>query len=115
MSTNLARKPLRRSEEKIGDVEQLKRTLRQLLKQYLEGKLDIAQVAEKIVDSLYPWETHYAPLLAYHRDPWAERADDILTVSEMISTCEDVVFSEGWSDEEFIQCVLDYILSRRGP
>jgi hypothetical protein len=87
--------------------------VRQLLKQYIEGELDIAQVAEKIVDSLYPWETHYAPLLAYHRDPWAERADDILTVSEMISTCENAVFSEDGSDEEFVQCVLDYIHSRR--
>ena len=114
MSTALVRKPLRKSEEKIGDVEQ---ELRQVLKQYLEGKLDFAQAAEKIVDLLHPWETHYAPLLAYHIDPWARRADDILAVGEMITTCGDLVFGESsdGSDEEFIQCVLDYILSKYEP
>jgi hypothetical protein len=114
MSTTLARKPSK--EGKTDDVEQLKQALRQLLKQYLEGKLDIVQVSEKIVDLLYPWETHYAPLLAYHRDPWAERAADILAVSDMIQTCENLVVDENpdESDEEVvhkevIQCVLDYM------
>jgi hypothetical protein len=108
------RKPSRNGKEKIGGAEQLEQAVKRVLKQYLEGRFDIAQVAEKIVDLLYPWETHYAPLLAYRIDPWARRADDILAVTEIITTCENAVLGESPDrrDEEFVQCVLVYMRQR---
>jgi hypothetical protein len=79
-------------------VEQVK----QILKQYLEDKMDIYHVAEKIVDLLYPWESCYAPFLSYHLDPWRARADDILYVEDLLDKCAEI----DQQSEEYIQCVL---------
>jgi len=83
---------------------EVKSILKSILNEYIEGKINLYQAAEKIVDTLFPWETSYMPLLAHHEDPWAARARDVLAVEDLIAICGET--------EEFIECVVNEIIAR---
>jgi len=78
--------------------------IKSILAEYVYEKIDLYQVAEKIVDTLFPWETSYVPLLAHHEDPWAARARDIQLIEDLIEVCGET--------EEFIECVVNEIVAR---
>jgi len=71
--------------------------LREVLKQYYSGVIDAFQAAEKIVDMLQP--------LSQHSLDSQRRADDILKVEEILTTCSEV--AEDFN--MFYDCVVDYL------
>jgi hypothetical protein len=87
--------------------------IKQLLKQYLNNEIDISRVAEKIVDTLYPWYEYYMPLIASNIDPWQARARDTLLVEDIIASCGEIFGGEfGGEEEMFIECVVDNLTNR---
>ena len=82
--------------------------IKPIIDEYLKDKIGIYRAAEKIVDTLFRWETHYLPLLAYHEDPWAAWARDIQLIEDLLAVCGEI------SDdvESFILCVTQEIVER---
>jgi len=87
---------------------EVKSILNAILNEYIEGKISLYQAADKIVDILFPWYEHYVPLLAYHEDPWAARARDVLAVEDLIVVCEET----GEETESFMECITNEIVAR---
>jgi hypothetical protein len=85
--------------------KQIEKQILEILRQYLNDEIDISRAATKIVDTLYPWETYYLPLMASNIDPWQARARDVLTIEDMLATCGEVYGEE----ESFTKCVVDYL------
>jgi hypothetical protein len=86
----------------------------QVIKQYIDCKIDISQAADKIVDILFPWYEHYVPLLSYNIDPWASRARDVLHIEDILAVCGDISSSTPEiSAEIFIECVVGYLIDNR--
>jgi len=82
--------------------------IKSILAEYVYEKIDLYQAAEKIVDTLFPWETSYVPLLSYNIDPWAARARDVLAVEDLIVVCEET----GEETESFMECITNEIVAR---
>jgi len=87
---------------------EVKSILNAILNEYIDGKIDISRVAEKSVDTLFPWETSYMPLLAHHEDPWAARARDIQLIEELMVVCGET----GEETESFVECITNEIVDR---
>jgi hypothetical protein len=76
--------------------------IRQILLDYINDRIDSYKAAEKIVDTLYPWETHYIQLIASNIDPWQARARDILYVEELLASCGEIS-----TDDAFVKCAIE--------
>ena len=83
---------------------EVKSILKSILNEYIEGKINLYQAAEKIVDTLFPWETSYMPLLSYNMDPWQARARDIQLIEELMVVCGET--------ESFMECITNEIVAR---
>ena len=103
MSVNV--EPRRRALSKYEQMEQIK----QILKEYLEGKISSIHAAEKIDDIL-----HTYPLEA----PYAKRARNVIRIKALLNACRDIVFGERLhlnltypqSIEGYMYCVEDALL-----